>query len=966
MMASPDLNIYYQNTRGLRTKTHLFKRNLLLNSYDIISLTETWLLDGINDSELFDSRYVVWRRDRNYQTTREKYGGGVLLALRREFSAVYRPEWSSPAEDIWVSVTFTNKNNITRTIHICTVYLCSENLGYSYNAQVCNFTDKLSQIVNSHPDDLFMILGDFNFSNIKWTFKYNDCPKYSGLVGQSQTYFFDTLSECNLVQYNNHYNQNDRILDLVLSNIDLLISTCAEPLVPEDVHHKSLVINLKNVRSDPLLEKPRLKYFFESGDYEKIESYINSVDWDACLLKTTLEEAVQNFYNLIYEVINRYIPHKLVSITNFPPWFNASLKKVLKEKFKYLKKFHKYGNTADYDSFSLLRHRAKVLEETCYATYIKNCEESIIKNPKLFWSFIKSNKKGPNNIPSSMSYLTETADKGENICHLFANYFQSNFLPSSNIYTSTSPLLSQNHWNTNVISDIEIVPDTITKLLKSLDLTKGAGPDRIPPLFIVKCSESLTKPLSILYSRSVAEGIIPAIWKSAFISPIFKNGNRNEIKNYRPISKLCIFAKILEKIVYSQVYSSVSSSFIPEQHGFLKKRSTTSNLLTFVEYVTLNMDSGAQVDSIFTDFSKCFDRIDHYILLQKLSYAGIHGNLFRWLKAYIENRSQAVVLNGYTSAWHFVPSGVPQGSLLGPLLFNIFINDVSSCFLNSKFLLYADDMKIFKNVNDINDCLSLQEDLDRFQNYCNLNRLELNVVKCFALTFSRKTNNIKYQYHLLGHQLKFVDEIRDLGVIHDKKLTYEKHIDMIANKANRSMGFIVRQSSLFKSVKVIKILYCSYVRSILEYCSQVWNPQYQVHKDRIESIQRKLLKRIQYKCNTTDDNYELRCKRHHMLPLYERRKIADIVILQKIAQGQLDSHYLLQAINLRVPKRSYTRNPYSYLYSASCSTKYRKNSFTIRSASFINKLVDIPDFDLFNMTVPALKHKMTKNWFDKI
>lgn len=246
-MASNSLNMYYQNTRGLRTKTHMFKRNLQLSSYDIISLTETWLLNGIDDSELFDDRYIVFRRDRNYIATNERYGGGVLLAIHRQISAVVRSEWSSSAEDIWVTITVKTKCKTSAKIHLCTVYLCDENLGYAYNSQVCNFTDKLSRIINSCPNDLFVIMGDFNFSNIIWACNCYVTPQYSNVVGEAQTYFFDTLSECDLTQYNFCRNINNRILDLVLCNTALQIVSSDYPLVPEDVHHKSLEITLNIV-----------------------------------------------------------------------------------------------------------------------------------------------------------------------------------------------------------------------------------------------------------------------------------------------------------------------------------------------------------------------------------------------------------------------------------------------------------------------------------------------------------------------------------------------------------------------------------------------------------------------------------------------------------------------------------------------------------------------------------------------
>ncbi|KAL0828963.1 hypothetical protein ABMA28_003854 [Loxostege sticticalis] len=227
-----NLNMYYQNTRGLRTKTHTFKRNLQLNQHDVISLTETWLIDGINDSELFDERYLVWRRDRNYQCTQEKYGGGVLLAVRRDLMAIQRPEWSSSAEDIWITVTYKHDRKQTN-IHFCTLYLCKENNGNSYNTQLHNFTDKLTLIINSY----------FNLANIDWISDGENLQP-SGVAGETQINFIDALTECNLTQFNSYRNVNNRLLDLVLSNSNLSVIACDDPLVPEDLHHKSLIATL--------------------------------------------------------------------------------------------------------------------------------------------------------------------------------------------------------------------------------------------------------------------------------------------------------------------------------------------------------------------------------------------------------------------------------------------------------------------------------------------------------------------------------------------------------------------------------------------------------------------------------------------------------------------------------------------------------------------------------------------------
>lgn len=221
---------------------------------------------------------------------------------------------------------------------------------------------------------------------------------------------------------------------------------------------------------------------------------------------------------------------------------------------------------------------------------------------------------------------------------------------------------------------------------------------------------------------------MPTIWKSAYVTPIHKKGPKNLIENYRPISKLCLFAKILEKVIYKQLYGALKHSLSSQQHGFLKGRSTTSNLIVCSEYLTLHMSKPSQVDVIYTDYNKCFDRIDHTVLLRKLQSVGIRGNLYRWFTSYVRNRCQTVVLSGYTSSPMHVPSGVPQGSLLGPLLFNIIVNDVYSCFKYSKVILYADDMKILCPIDSQESALLLQDDLDRFNNYCLLNKLDLKVI----------------------------------------------------------------------------------------------------------------------------------------------------------------------------------------------------------------------------------------------
>ncbi|KAF9416514.1 hypothetical protein HW555_006181, partial [Spodoptera exigua] len=353
--------------------------------------------------------------------------GGVLLAIRYGLSADVRSNWMSSAEDLWVTIKYKSNDRNYNQLNFCVVYLCHEHLGNSYDSQLRNLTSSLSSNINENPDDKFVLMGDFNMPNVEWLGDSN-CLQPCGIA-----------AECNLNQYNHCRNiSKGRLLDLVFSNTVLSIKACAFPLVPEDDHHKSLDIELNLHHEVPLKQKPIRKRYFETGDYEKINSYLNSYLWDDHLHNNALDDAVSVFYNCLYEAIDKYIPYKIIYPTSFPPWYTASLKKILKEKYKYLRKYRIYGNTSDFDSFVLLRARAKAVEEECYKTYISNTEKAIIKNPKMFWSFIKSNKKGPNSLPSSMAFEGRSCVTGEEICDAFAMYFQSNFLATSGLSAYTS------------------------------------------------------------------------------------------------------------------------------------------------------------------------------------------------------------------------------------------------------------------------------------------------------------------------------------------------------------------------------------------------------------------------------------------------------------------------------------------------------------------------------------------------
>ena len=294
------------------------------------------------------------------------------------------------------------------------------------------------------------------------------------------------------------------------------------------------------------------------------------------------------------------------------------------------------------------------------------------------------------------------------------------------------------------------------------------------------------------------QGIFPKYWKTSYIQPIFKKGNKHDVTNYRPISQIGSVAKIFDSIVASKLSEFLLSHIIQEQHGFVKDRSTITNLLLYSDYISKALEQSHQVNSIYLDFSKAFNTVHHHKFLRKLWEIGIHSNVFLWLKSYLLERSQLVRLRGYVSDEVNVTSGVPQGSHLGPLLFIIFINDITRTVKNCKVLIYADDVKLYRIVSSPLNSSAIQRDLVAIQHWATTNDLRLNILKCQIISFTKSAHPFAFGYELYGEPLQRVSSISDLGIICDQRLSFREHLDDVS-KASRTLGFSMRNTREFLS-----------------------------------------------------------------------------------------------------------------------------------------------------------------------
>ena len=405
------------------------------------------------------------------------------------------------------------------------------------------------------------------------------------------------------------------------------------------------------------------------------------------------------------------------------------------------------------------------------------------------------------------------------------------------------------------LSCIEFSQEHIAKILHNLNFYKACGPDNLPSHVLKKCATVLAPSLAHLFTRSFNSGCIPAQWKQGNVVPVHEKGDKSQVCNYRPISLLCIESEVMEKCLYSNIIDSIKPLIHPLQHGFMNGKSCTTQLLVY-ENVGKCLDHGKQMDMIFLDFSKAFDSVNHTMLLHKLKKLGFSGKLFDWLSDYPCNRNQRVVLNGCTSEWIPVTSGVPQVSILGPLLFLLFINDMPDSAKKSILAMFADDAKCFRRIVDISDCMSLQNDFDELYRWSKYWKLNFNSLKCKVISFTRNSNLIKFVYKINGEPLLNVCSFYDLGVTFDSFLTHNVHIKNAINKCNKVNGMKRRAVGYKAPASVTLKLYKALNRPIAEYSSPVWSPFYKSHIELIERIQRNFTR---YAMHYRPLNYKDRC-----------------------------------------------------------------------------------------------------------
>lgn len=922
--------------------------------YSLIAITETGIHSGVQNAEFMDvEKYIVMRCDRDYASSGLNRGGGVCLGI----SSILNPV-NLDLKNLSDFKNFTLIDivgaRITVGIFSFYVFVLYIPPGMPHDTYTSLF-EVLSSLYYLN-DAHILILGDFNIPEYV---KLLDCQEKNLTVLALNNFcqFF------NLEQFNFIRNTNNRLLDLVLANFNCTVIEAPENIVTIDNHHPPLHI-IFNAALKPLKNKVKSNktfYNFKKADLVSLYQTIAAYDWTFLHHCDNASSAFQVFYEILYVFLDRYVPLMKASCRQYPPWYNSGLIKNIRKKHKLFEYYKSNRNPFVLEEFKQLRRQIKIDCERLYKAYCQAAEGDIKTNPSRFWNFVRR-KKGINNLPTSMEYKSNQLTDGTCISEAFAEFFKDSYAPTDQ--NNDSPSHPPEDFTNNAIpltlSCNQFTVDEVETALKKMKPKNTMGPDKIPAFLIHDCATVLAPPLTILYNLSLKTCVFPEVLKKSRIVPIHKKGNVCNVENYRPITIINNFSKVFESILYQPMFFHVKHMLTDRQHGFLKNRSTVTNLFCITQYIATAIDEHAQVDVVYTDFSKAFDKLDHKILVHKFNTFGFDTKLCNFLENYLTKRCQYVDFRGFASNEFVAPSGVPQGSILGPLFFNMYINDIGDN-LSIPYLLYADDLKLYSIINNISDCVLLQNELEKIYQWCLKNKLHVNVSKCNVLSFSLKQeeNMLEYEYSLNKSLLPRSDTFRDLGVIFDRKLSFTSHIQHLSSISYKTLGFVIRNTDVFRDTSTSILLYNAYVRSKMEYGSLIWAPYYAVHSDALERIQRRFLKCLAYREDGSypDIGYPQfnLLERFSVKSLRSRRNTSENIFLHKLIHNNFDCSEILGMLQFHVP-RVHSRHRDDF-YVKTANTNVLKNSPLLRMCSQVNSLPS--SLDIFSSSINSVKNVLS-------
>ena len=885
---------------------------------DIIAVTETWTNTAICNSFLNIPGYkIVLRKDR--ADTANGRGGGILVYTKTNIIC----HEIVTSQDV-IQVAAIQTKLIDDSINIYVVYR-------SPNSSIDN-NNSLNNLLRNIPENS-LIVGDFNHPSVDWEL-------HTGNLHASD--FLEAINENFLTQHVDFpTHDGGNILDLVISNIPDRVNSTQDLGKLGNSDHCIILTEVEG--SIPTHIPSHSVWNFRLARFDEMRKALRAVPWKEVLTQD-METDWHTFKSTLMDLCNKFIPQKTIKELKQPPWLRRESLQLIRQKRAAWISYRDNKRPADLQRFKELQKKVKKSVSNAKHRYELQISKNAKSNPKLFFSYLSKKKKNKIQVGPLKKEDGDLCYDDKGMAEVLNKQYSSVFTDEDpNLPPNPPPKTCPN------MSEIHFTPYMVTEVLKQIKNSSSPGPDEISQRILKETAQEISLPLSLLFNKSMRSGCLPKDWKKANVIPIYKGGSKGEPANYRPISLTSVVVRVMERIIKEKMMRHMKTNGLinPSQHGFLPKKSTTTNLIAYLDYLTKRLDEGNPVDVLYLDFAKAFDKVPHKRLLQKLKCYNFSHEAVTWIENWLKDRQHRVLVNGTCSDWEDVISSVVQGSVLGPILFVIFIDDIDTCLGPREGIIpkFADDTKVAKVVKDDQTAKEMQDTISNLEKWCEKWGMKFNTLKCCILHFGR--HNAKYEYKMNGQVIKSVTSQKDLGISITDNCLPSNQCALAAKKANQILGQINRSFSC-KTKDIMTQIYKVFVRPHLEYAIQAWSPWHKKDVAILEKVQHRATRRM----SDVHGSYPERLRQLDLTSLEERRIRGDAIEVFKYVRGflDIDSKTLFAQSHSEHPK---TRHQHSFmpLSVPRANLDLRKNFFSVRGAK------------LWNILPSAIRESTTVNRF---
>ena len=810
------LSFVHYNVQSILTKLEILNTELL--DFDILAFSETWLSSAVKDEDLLLQLFnSPERKDR----VGDRYGG-VIVYIKEGIHYKRRKDLEvRGVECIWVEIINKHKHILFGLFYRPPN---TDSILYS------NIEDSLHLAVDTGISDI-IVTGDFNFN----LFNHQLSKKIESFCNQF------AFHQC--INQATHFTQtSSSLLDIVLitNKHNLVISGVGDPFLNQDLRYHCPVFGILKFSKPKITSYTRHIWTYNQGNYNLLREKAANTDWNS-LQDNNINIHAENITNYILTIAKECIPNKTIRVRpSEPPWITSNIKQNIRRRKRAYKKAKRTNSIIHWNKFRKQRNKVTSLIHKAKQSYFDSLSSKLKSNtlsPKDWWKTLKRfiSPNTSSTIPPLETNRCIYTDEQEK-ANALNNYFTSQtYLNDHNaVLPDLTPTTTY-----STLDHIILTPLEVESILKNLVIGKASGPNGLSNRILKELSREISNPLCTLFNESLDKSQVPNSYKVANVSSIYKKDDPSLASNYRPISLLNSEDKVFERLIFKHLYNHLKDNNLltPLQSGFIPGDSTVNQLAFLYNTFCKALDSGKEVRVVFLDISKAFDRVWHAGLIHKLKAAGVSGKMLLWFQNYLSDRKQRVILPGAVSDWTDIKAGVPQGSILGPLLFLLYINDIVND-INSSIRLFADDTSLFIIVdNPVTSAEQLNFDLRKVLLWADTWLVSFNVTKTEALLISRKINRpIHPPIYMNNQQITEINSHKHLGIYFSNDCSWHDHINYTVEKAWGRIN-VMRKLKFKLDRKALETIFIAFIRPLLEYGDIIWDNCTQYEKQELEKVQ---------------------------------------------------------------------------------------------------------------------------------